>query len=418
MTVYIPRLLDGALEQRLRSAGAVVIDGPKAVGKTETGRRAALSEVSLDTDVAQRLLALSDPRLVLEGATPRLLDEWQVVPALWNAVRRAVDDRRAMGQFILTGSASPADDLTRHSGAGRFTRLRMRPLTLIETGHASPDVSLSDLLKGAFEPTPGQTLELPIIVERIITGGWPASQGIPIRESARYASDYLDQTARLDVVGLEGVRHDPRKVRALLRSLARNTATEASGSTLARDAGGNDGPLHRDTVARYLDALERVHVLEVQEAWSVPLRTRTPLREAPKRQLVDTSLITAALRIGSADALMNDPETLGLIFESLVIQQLRALADLNDAAVFHFRSKSGLEVDAIVEQTGGAWAAFEVKLGPGLIDTAAATLLKFASEIDTARRGPPSTLGVIVPSGPAYRRPDGVAVIGLTSLGV
>lgn len=418
MTAYIPRLLDGALEQRLRSAGAVVIDGPKAVGKTETGRRAALSEVSLDTDVAQRLLALSDPRLVLEGATPRLLDEWQVVPALWNAVRRAVDDRRAMGQFILTGSASPADDLTRHSGAGRFTRLRMRPLTLIETGHASPDVSLSDLLTGAFEPTPGQTLELPTIVERIITGGWPASQGIPTRESARYASDYLDQTARLDVVGLEGVRHDPRKVRALLRSLARNTATEASGSTLARDAGGNDGPLHRDTVARYLDALERVHVLEVQEAWSAPLRTRTPLREAPKRQLVDTSLIAAALRIGSADGLMNDPETLGLIFESLVIQQLRALADLNDATVFHFRSKSGLEVDAIVEQTGGAWAAFEVKLGPGLIDTAAATLLKFASEIDTARRGPPSTLGVIVPSGPAYRRPDGVAVIGLTSLGV
>jgi uncharacterized protein len=415
---YIRRLIDKSLTERLGAAGAVVIDGPKAVGKTETGRRAAQSEVFLDTDLAQRQLALADPRLVLEGPTPRLLDEWQTVPPLWNAVRHAVDDRQAMGQFILTGSASPSDDVTRHSGAGRFSRLRMRPLTLVETGNATGEVSLGDLLAGSVNATPGTTVELSDLVERIITGGWPASQSASRRDASRYANDYLSQTARLEIAGLENLRHDPRKVGALLRSLARNTATEVSVSTLARDAGGDEGALHRDTVARYLDALERVHVVEIQEAWSVPLRTRTPLREAPKRHLTDTSLITAALRIGAPDILLQDPETLGLVFESLVIQQLRTFADLHDATVFHFRAKSGLEIDAIVEQAGGPWAAFEVKLGAGLINTGAASLKKFALEIDTTRRDPPSLLGVIVPSGPTYLRPDGVAVIGLTSLGV
>jgi predicted AAA+ superfamily ATPase len=212
-------------------------------------------------------------------------------------------------------------------------------------------------------------------------------------------------------------RHDPRKLSALLRSLARTTASEASNATLARDAGGSEGPLHPDTVARYIDALERIFIVEVQEAWDVPLRSRTPLRKAPKRHLVDSSLTAAAMRVGDPARLLGDPETLGLLFESFVVQQLRTFADVSDAGTFHFRSKSGLEVDVIVERADGSWGAFEVKLGAGLIDKAASTLTSFAASLDTSRRKGPSILGVIIPTGPSYVRPDGVAVIALSNLG-
>lgn len=417
MDGYIPRLLDGALVERLRWTGAVVIDGPKAVGKTETGKRAAGSQVFLDSDSAGRQLALADPRLVLDGQVPRLLDEWQTVPALWNSVRREVDERQLTGQFILTGSASPADDSTRHTGTGRIARLRMHPLTLFETEHSSGEVSLSAVLDGEGPRSAGTDLLLPDLVERIIVGGWPASQRLPLREAARYARGYLDQIARLDVAGLEGVQHDPTKVAALLRSLARTTASEVSVSTLAADAGGDAGPLHRGTVGRYLQALRRVYVLEEQEAWGLSLRTRTALRESPKRHLTDTSLVTAALRISTPERLLRDPETLGLVFESLVVQQLRAYGDLADSEVKHFRAKDGREVDAIVIRDDGAWIAIEIKLGAGLIDDAAASLKRFAAAVDTARSLPPSFLVVVVPTGPSYVRDDGIAVISLTTLG-
>ncbi len=416
MPSYIPRLVDGVLADRLRASGAVVIDGPKASGKTETGRRFAASEILLDSDLEQRQLALADPRLVLGGAVPRLLDEWQSVPDLWNAVRREVDERAEVGQFILTGSASPADDLTRHSGAGRFSRIRMRPLTMVETGHSDATVSLSALLHGETQQSAGQGSTLGDLAERMITGGWPASQSLGTAESFRYAVDYLDQIARLEIAGLNDLRHDPRKVTQLMRSIARTTASETSNTTLAHDAGGSDGPLHADTVARYLDALQRAFIVEVQEAWDIPLRSRTPLRKAPKRHLVDSSLTAAALRIGTPDRLLEDPATLGLFFESFVFQQLRVFADITDGNVYHFRSKSGLEVDMIVEGPAGSWGAFEVKLGAGLLDQAAMNLTKFASNIDTSHRPGPAVLGVIVPTGPSYLRADGVAVLALMSL--
>ena len=416
MNGYIPRIIDALIERRLQSAGAIVIDGPKASGKTESGRRAANSEVLLDSDLALRQLALADPRLVLDGESPRLLDEWQSVPAIWNAVRREVDARKIPGQFILTGSASPADDVTRHTGTGRFSRIRMRPLTLLESGHSSGEISLGALLEGEGVGAHANETTLTDVVERIISGGWPGSQSLPLANASRYAIDYLDQVARVDVAGNDGVRHDPRKVGALLRSIARTTASETSLATFALDAGGSEGPLHAATVARYLDAIERIFILEVQEAWDVPLRTRTPLRKTPKRHLADTSLVTAALRIASAPQLLNDPETLGLVFESLVFQQLRVFADLIDANVFHFRAKNGLEVDIIVERTDGTWGAIEVKLGAGALDGAAMTLSAFSSSIDTTKSSPPAFLAVIVPTGPSYMRPDGIAVIALTSL--
>lgn len=417
MAHYIPRLLDPLLLDRLQWAGALVIDGPKAVGKTETGKRAAKSAAYLDSDIAQRQLALADPHLALEGEAPRLLDEWQSVPAIWNAVRRTVDSRQLKGQFILTGSASPADDQTRHTGTGRFVRQRMHPLTLWETGHSTGEISLASLFEGDAPRGVGNEVDLPQLVERTIKGGWPASQDLPLREAHKYARSYLDQIARLDVAGLEGTRHDPTKVAALLRSVARTAASEATMTTLAADAGGDGGPLHRDTVARYLDALRRVFVIEEQEAWDIKLRSRAPLRTAPKRHLTDSSLTTAALGIAAPDRLLRDPETLGFVIESLAVQQLRAYADPVDAEVKHFRSKAGHEVDAIVEQADGSWAAFEIKLGAGLIETAAASLQRFSRSIDTSRSVPPASLAVLIPTGPSYMRDDGIAVISLTTLG-
>ncbi|MFZ1382090.1 MAG: DUF4143 domain-containing protein [Scrofimicrobium sp.] len=395
----------------------MVIDGPKAVGKTDTATRLTGSQVFLDADLASRSLALADPSLVLEGAVPRLLDEWQVVPSLWNAVRHEVYRRKRPGQFILTGSASPSDDQTRHTGTGRFSWLRIHPLTLTETGHSTGAVSLRHLLSGQGMNVADPGLGIHELIERIISGGWPVSQGFSLKESSKYARAYLDQTARVDVSVPDGPKHDALKVSRLLRSLARNAATEVSIRTLATDAGGSDGPLHADTVSRYLTSLQRIFVLEIQEAWGPGIRTRTPLRESPKRHLADSSLTLAALRIGSADRLLAEPETLGLLFESLVIQQLRAYASLLDAEVVHYRDKSGLECDAILQNRDGDWIAVEVKLGAGL-DAAAHNLKKLRDVVDQKASGELKAMVVLVPTGPSYLRQDGVQVVALSSLGL
>lgn len=417
MTKYVERALEGVLAEQLSWSGAVVIDGPKAVGKTETARRCTRSHAFLDTDLALRQLALADPQLVLAGETPRLLDEWQTVPALWNSVRHEVDRRQAKGQFVLTGSASPSDDITRHTGTGRFSWLRMYPLTMAETGHASGEVSLRRLLDGEAPRSaegPGAFSE---VVARLISGGWPASLGLPLIGAARYAKGYLDQVARVDVAAAGPVQHDPVKVAALLRSLARTSASEVSMRTLAGDAGGSAGPLHPDTVARYLEALQRIFVLEVQEAWGPALRTRTPLRESPKRHLVDSSLACAAMRISSVDRLLKDPETLGILFESFAVQQLRAYAALQGAEVKHLRTKAGLEIDAVIQRDDGAWGALEIKLGPGRIDEGAESLKRLLAILDADSTGAPTFAAVLVPTGFSYVRPDGIGVVALTSLG-
>jgi predicted AAA+ superfamily ATPase len=286
-----------------------------------------------------------------------------------------------------------------------------------ETGHSTGEVSLRGLVDGVKFRVSGGEAKLPDVVERLIGGGWPVSQGLPLRDATRYARAYLDQTAKVDVVAADGNRHDPVKVAALLRSLARTVASESTIRTLAADAGGSAGPLHPDTVSRYLTALQRIYVLELQEAWGPRLRTRTPLRDAPKRHLVDTSLVCAALRIGAVEQLLQDPETLGCAFESLVVQQLRAWSSLCDAEVKHFRDKTGLEVDAIVQRDDGAWAAFEIKLGPGRIEEGVAVLKKLASVVDQEASGRCGALVVVVPTGPSYVRDDGVAVVSLTTLG-
>ncbi len=412
---YLPRVVDHELRERLGSAGAVVIEGPRACGKTETARQACASEVLLDVDRAARDAVAVDPALVLEGPTPRLVDEWQVEPSIWNHVRRAVDDRRDPGQFVLTGSSVPRDDADRHTGAGRFSFLRLRPMTLYESGHTNGRISLRSLMDGEPPRSPDPGLTVADIADRITVGGWPAQHNRPVADAARAARDYLAQLREVDMGRVAGSRRDPLKVAALLHSLARNVATEVATAVLAVDAGGDDGSLARNTVADYLTVLERLMIIEDQRAWAPHLRSKAVLRSAPKRHFVDPSLAVAAL--GAAPgSLLRDLNLLGLLFESLVVRDLRVHSQPLAGEVLHYRDSTGLEVDAIVQLSDGRWAAFEVKLGAGNVDAGAASLLKFAGLIDTAKRGTPAVLGVITSTGLGYRRDDGVVVIPIGAL--
>lgn len=413
---YRPRIVDVELRDLLAASGAVVIEGPRACGKTSTARQVAASEVLLDVDDAARQAVALDPSLVLAGPTPRLFDEWQIEPGIWNHLRRAVDQRERPGQFILTGSAVPADDITRHTGAGRLARLHMRPMSLFETGHATGSVSLGSLLDGTMPRSPNVELPLADLAQRLSVGGWPGLLHLDVRASQLALRSYLDEVRRVDLSRVDGKQRDPEKVGRLLRSLARNVATQAAATTLAADAGGDGGPVDDDTVRDYLAALERLMVVEDQPAWSPHLRSKSILRRAPKRHFVDPSLAVAALR-ATPDRLLTDLNLLGLLFESLVIRDLRVYAQAADARVYHYRDNTDLEVDAVVEAADGRWAAFEVKLGPGRIDEGARALLQFSERVDTAACGTPGILAVIIPGGYGYRRDDGVAVIPVGALG-
>ena len=415
---YTPRVVDEELAALVKATGGVVLEGPKACGKTMTARQIAASEVLLDVDQAARAAASLDASLVLEGATPRLIDEWQLEPGIWNHIRRVIDDRGQPGQFILTGSAVPADDITRHTGAGRITRLRMRPMSLYESGHSTGAISLESLLAGEPARAADSTSDIRTLADRVCVGGWPAFQKLDVDDALRAVQSYLEEIRRTDINRVEGGRkHDPDRVGALLRSLARNVATAAKTTTIADDTAGADRSLARDTVYEYLHALERLMIVEDQPAWRPHLRSRAESRVAPKRHFVDPSLAVAALG-ASPQALLNDLNYFGLLFESLVIRDLRIYAQAAAASVVHYRDSNDLEVDAIVnDEKTNRWGAFEVKLGgEAPIDQAAASLLKFAEQIDTKQSGKPAVLGVIVGTGYGFVRKDGVAVIPITAL--
>ena len=414
---YLPRIVDDELGDLLQSAGAVVIEGPRASGKTATASQISRTVVRLDVDRNAQAAVAADPSLVLGGDPPVLLDEWQLAPTLWNYVRRAVDDRfPAKGQFILTGSAVPRDDVTRHSGAGRMATLRMRPMSLFESGHSTGAVSLAGLLHGESQSAADSGITIGAIIDRIVVGGWPAEQGSAVTAASRAARDYLAQIREIDISRLGDSRRDPARVARLLAALARNVATEVSQVRLAADAGGADGPLDRGTIGDYLTALERLMIVEDQPAWAPHLRSRVPLRFAPKRHFVDPSLAAAAVR-ASPKRLLEDLNWTGFLFESLVIRDLRIYAQPRGGRIMHFRDAKGREVDAIIELDDGTWAAFEVKLGTSQIDSAAANLLAFAEKIDTSKVGPPAMLGVVTATGYAYRRTDGVQVVPIGALG-
>ena len=409
---YLHRIADDELEQRLDAMGAVVVEGPKACGKTATARQHAASEVLLDVDSTARTAIGFNPKLVLDGPTPRLLDEWQVAPEIWNHVRRAVDDRQAPGQFILTGSAVPADDTVRHTGAGRLTRLRMRPMSLYEWGASTGKISLRALLEGAPQEAAQSELDADDLFELVAIGGWPGHLSRTTPNALVANRDYIEEVRRVDISRVDSVSRDPERVARFLRSYARNVATHASMSTIAADTAGVAGPLKDHTGLEYASSLTRLMIIEDLPAWAPHLRSKSILRSAPKRHLVDPSLAVAALG-ASPRHLREDLELFGFLFESLVVRDFRVYAQAADADVFQYRDNTGLEVDVIVATRAGPWAAFEVKLGgEARIEEAVANLLKFRNRVDTRRCGEPAALAVVVGSGSyAYRREDGVWVL-------
>jgi uncharacterized protein len=413
---YLPRIADVELRKRLQSSGAVLVDGPKACGKTETARQLAKSEVLLDVDEEARRAAEINPGLILEGETPRLIDEWQVAPSIWNHVRREVDERDGPGQFILAGSAQPTDDETRHTGAGRISRLRMRPMSLFELGTGNGEISLGALLDGDKPEVADPGLDLEDVAELLCRGGWPGFRLLELEPALRGVRDYLNEIIRADLKSI-GPRHRPAKVKRLLQSLARNLATNVSATTLAADASESGDPIGAATVSEYFEALSRLFIVENQPAWRPHLRSRYALRKAPKRHFVDPSLAAAALR-ANPQALMHDLRTFGLFFESMAVRDLRIYGQPLEASVEHYRDSDDLEVDAIVNCPDGRWGAFEIKLGgETAIEEAAKALWKFAARIDIARSGEPAVLAVLTAGGYGYRREDGVQVIPIGTLG-
>ena len=413
---YQPRLVDEELTRQLRSTGAVVLEGPKAVGKTETASRQAASTVRLDLDVRARQAASVDPSLILSGETPRLIDEWQVVPGVWNGVRHEVDRRGLPGQFILTGSAVPADDDARHSGAGRIVRVRMRPMSLFETGNSTGRVSLAGLFDGE-EPAGQSELPIPRIAELICRGGWPLVHALPAADAQQALRNYLTEIVHTDIRRVDGTFRDPQRVERVVRSLARNVSTMAALSVIAADTAGDDEPVARKTVPDYLSALERLMVVEDQPAWTPRLRSRSQLRVGPKRHFADPCLAAAAL--GATPAmLIDDLNTLGFLFESLVVRDLRVYSQRLGGRVLHYRDNTGLEVDVVVQLYDGRWAGLEVKLGGEKpIEDAAISLRRLADRVDQGTSGRLAFVGVITSGGYAYRREDGVLLLPVGCLG-
>ena len=411
MDEYWPRIVDRAVEADLDVFGGLILEGPRAAGKTATALRHSVSAVRLDADPALVALAETAPSLVLDGDTPRLIDEWQLAPILWNAARHSIDERGATGQFIFAGSATPSDDVTRHSGAGRFGRLLVRPMSLSECRESTEQVSFHALMQGEAAAGIGG----PDVREfaRLITrGGWPALVTQPGRDATRYLKGYLDAVARVDVRAA-GIVVDPVRVAALIRAIARNTASERAATKLAAEA-----DISAQSSRHYLDALVRVFVIEEQPAWSTHLRSKVRLRVQPKWHFVDPSLAVAALG-GSEGRLLDDLNSFGLLFESLCVRDLRVYAQALDGTVFHYRDSSGLEVDAIVELRSGEWGAFEVKLGgQQAIDHAAASLKALRAKVSEDRQRELRTLTVLTAGTTSYRRDDGVDVVALGHLTV
>ncbi|MGH3949387.1 MAG: ATP-binding protein, partial [Pseudonocardiaceae bacterium] len=395
---YRPRVVDDQVTRHLAAMGAVVLEGPKACGKTETARQHAASEVRLDVDDTAAELARLDPGLVLDGATPRLIDEWNIEPRLWNAVRRAVDDRKQPGQFLLTGSATPGPDARRHSGAGRMAKVRMRPMSLWESGASTGQVSLAALIAG--KPARGHSeLAITDYASLITRGGWPEIIDASGGNAERYVRNYFAYAVEHAVPTVGGPRHDPIRLQRFLQAYARLSAQTAPLTTIASRAVGGDAPMGgRDktlawhTADAYRDTANRLMLIEDLPAWDPQLRSRTRLAGLPKRHLVDPSL-AAALLGSNAERLLRDPQTLGYLFESLAARDVLVYAQASNAQVFHYRERDGeLEADLIVENLDGTWLGIEVELGDCAVDDAATALRKVA-ERRIAR--PPQALVVI-----------------------
>lgn len=425
MNGYKHRIMDSLLKKKLQAKGAVLIEGPKWCGKTTTAEEIAASKIMLArTDVKDQFKSLLeiDIDAALEGDTPMLIDEWQTVPKLWDAVRYTVDHRHSMGQFILTGSAVPDKDAEKereHSGTGRFGWLTMRPMTLFESGESNGTVSLGELFSAPEKILQKNDLKLKEISFLICRGGWPAAVGLPDEAALEQAFDYYDAVTKEDVTKVDGVKRASERVQRLMRSYARHQGTQASIATLREDLKNNDtATLDDDTISSYLEALRKIFVVEDMPAWNPNLRSKTAIRTADTRYFVDPSIATASLGLGPDD-LLNDLNTMGFFFESMCVRDLRVFTDALKGQVYHYRDKSGLECDAVVHLRNGQYGLVEIKLGgETLIEEGAETLNELSSQIDTTRMKSPSFKMIMTATGDfAYRRPkDGIYVIPIGCL--
>lgn len=414
------RIADRVLQERLAASGAVLIEGPKWCGKTRTALENSKSHLFMqDPDKAISYLKAADtkPSLLLKGDTPRLLDEWQTAPVLWDAVRFMVDQRGKSGQFILTGSAVPKDNVVQHTGTGRISRLLMRPMSLYESMESNGSVSLKALFDGETEIDNFSTLTIEQIAFAIVRGGWPASIGESEKIALRHAIDYVEAIINADVSRVDGIEKNPVRVRALLRSLSRNISTLATIRTIHDDIamGDADESISEKTISQYLGALDRIFVTENLPAWNPALRSKTAIRTSPKRQFVDPSIAAAVMRL-TPSRLLEDFNYFGFLFESLCDRDLRIYAEAIDGQVFHYRDGSGLEADAVIALNDGRWAAVEVKLGSKEIEDAAVHLLELKNKVNTEKMREPSFLMILTGTEIAYRREDGVYVVPLGCL--
>ena len=418
---YLPRIIDNKIEEYLEVFGAVCVEGSKWCGKTWTSSYHSKSEIMIGDpsgNFQNRRLAEMSPELVLEGETPRLIDEWQEVPPLWDAVRYKVDSRADKGQFILTGSATPNHKGILHSGAGRIAKLKMRTMSLYESGDSSGEVSLEQLCRGEFEQTMTGAVDLKELISLIIRGGWPASLNLPAAAAALIPAEYLKAVIDDDVYRIDGIKRNTAKMKLLLRSLARNESTTATNKTLKNDIKETDDEdIDVETVKEYLDIFERLFIIESQPPFSSGIRSSVRIKQAVKRHFSDPSLACALLN-ATPDSLMADLNTLGFLFEALCERDLRIYAEAFGGNLYHYQDYRGKEIDAVIELADGNWAAFEIKLGANQIDTAAENLLKIKQSIEKDPKGkPPAVLCVVCGlASAAYRRPDGVYVVPITAL--
>jgi predicted AAA+ superfamily ATPase len=416
---YLTRISDDRLSLLLQAKGAVLIEGPKWCGKTSSAEKKAKSVLYMqdpDTSKANILMAKTKPSLLLEGETPRLLDEWQVAPELWNAVRFAVDKRHQNGQFILTGSVIPTRTDDMHTGTGRIARMKMRTMSLFETGDSNGEISLERLFDGTGNMESKSNISVEQLAFLINRGGWPAVAHEKDEKIAlAAANDYLEALANEDISKADGIEKNPDRVKALLRSLARNISSEARISTILNDLAENDETLSQVTIVQYIDALKKIFVIEDLPAWSAKLRSKTAIRTTAKRHFVDPSIATAALR-ATPNKLLSDFETFGLLFESLCIRDLRVYAESIDGHVYHYRDKTGLEVDGIIALADGRWGAVEIKMGVGEIEDACEALLRLEKVVDTEKMNKPSFLLVLTSTEYAFQMDNGVWVVPLGCL--
>lgn len=417
MKKYRNRVVDSILQEKLEGKGAVLIEGPKWCGKTTTAEQIAKSVLYMDDPQSKEQnvnMAALNPKRLLSGETPRLIDEWQIAPKLWDAIRFEVDHRDDLGQFVLTGSAVPPDtkEIT-HSGTGRFSWLMMRPMSLYESGESTGEVSLSRLFEGKGEVDGESKLDLERIAFLICRGGWPRSIDMRDKIALNQAIDYYDAVVHSDINRADGVEKNPERVKRLMRSLARNQGQQIANTAIAADIAVNDeSTINQETVASYISALKKIFVVEDMPAWNPNLRSKSAIRTSDTRYFVDASIAAAALGIGPND-LINDLNTMGFLFETMCVRDLRVYAEALGGSVYHFRNKAGLECDAVVHLRNGSYGLIEIKLGgEKLIREGVETLTSLTESIDTSKMKEPAFRMILTAADQyAYRREDGIFIV-------